>query len=177
MDDDDNRTCNDHTIDLARNSGGLFGGAAVVNSENGTMYSYNALAIQGYDKTDGERHEMPGTSLPSLNSGDSSDDTHNDAWVFFGVPQNRAVELKYDRGVDAISAVFMHETIMNEYTLDAALSASTEWVVTFPTKAFYVDGDSVGTTADRWVPDGADPQCNGWTDAVTTHIPAEHHPF
>ena len=33
----------------------------------------------------------------------------------------------------------MHENIMNEYTLDAVLGASTEWVVTFPTKNFYVD--------------------------------------
>ena len=161
------------TFNIERNSGGLFGGASIVNSENGTMYSYNALAIQGYDKTDGKRHEVPGTSLPSLNSGegvDDSDKSAEQAWVFFGVPQNSAVDLQYSRGVDAISAVFMHETIVNEYTLDEALSASTEWVITFPTKAFYVDTD-LDTEGDDWVPDGSDPDCNNWTAGESYPVP------
>ena len=158
---DDGIWISEPAFNIERNSGGLFGGASVVNSENGTMYSYNALAIQGYDKTDGERHVVPGTSEPGLNSGDSSDGTHKDAWVFFGVPQNRAVELKYSRGVDAISAVFMHETIVNEYTLDEALSATTEWVITFPTKSFYVDESFVFDLGD-WIPDEDDNGCGGW---------------
>ena len=76
--------------DTDRASGGLFGGAAVVNPTNGTMYSYDAKAIQGYDKTQDGLHFEPGTIFPSLNTGSESD-----AWVFFGVPQNRAVELDY----------------------------------------------------------------------------------
>jgi len=153
--------------DISRNSGGLFGGAAIVNSENGTMYSYNAHAIQGFDKSDGDLHKVPGTSLPSLNSGDQ--DT---AWVFFGVPTNEAKELDYGSPhVDAVSAVFMHENIMNEYALDEALAASTEWVVTFPTKSFYVDDTIFAFISDEnWVPDGDDPECNSW-------VPGEEFPF
>ncbi|MCH7508106.1 MAG: hypothetical protein IID60_12505, partial [Proteobacteria bacterium] len=162
----------DQDFHIGRNSGGLFGGAAIVNAENGTMYSYNALAIQGYDKTDGERHEMPGTSLPSLNSGQGTggitgaDESAWQAWVFFGVPQNKAVPLQYDRGVDAISAVFMHETLVNEYTLSEALSASTEWVITFPTKAFYVDEAFVFDLGE-WIPDEDDSGCGGWEPGDT----------
>jgi hypothetical protein len=119
--------------DMARSSGGLFGGAAVVNADNGTMYSYDAKAIQGFDKSPNGLHYEPGDELPSLASGDQTD-----SWVFFGVPQNTAVELDYDNSVDAVSSVFMHETVMNEYvTVEGA--AGTEWVVTFPTKAFYAD--------------------------------------
>ena len=161
-------------MDIEPNSGGLFGGAAIVNSENGTMYSYNALAVQGYDaSTDGSVHAEPGTSKPSLNSGDQ-----NNAWVFFGDPDSEvveAVELMYARGVDAISAVFMHENIINEFTMTDALSASTEWVLTFPTKNFYVDSDlreeGPEDADDNWVPDGEDDaQCNGWKEG-------EHHPI
>jgi hypothetical protein len=119
--------------DMSRSSGGLFGGAAVVNADNGTMYSYDAKAIQGFDKSPNGLHYEPGDELPSLASGDQ-----NDSWVFFGVPQNTAVELDYSNSVDAVSSVFMHETVMNEYvTVEGA--AGTEWVVTFPTKAFYAD--------------------------------------
>ena len=119
-----------------RNSGGLFGTAAVVNSANGTMYSYDATAIQGFDSTDDGIHYYPGTIHPSLNDGNE-----RTSYVFFGVPQNTVVPLHYYEGVDAVSAVFMHENVMNEYAVVSGLNASTEWVVTFPTKNFYADWD------------------------------------
>jgi hypothetical protein len=118
-----------------RNSGGLFGGAAVINVNNGSMFSYDARAVQGFDKTDDGLHYIPGNDKPSLNSGNQKT-----AYVFFGVPQNKSVALQYGHTVDAVSAVFMHEYTMNEYTTaDSPAEAATEWVVTFPTKAFYVD--------------------------------------
>ena len=125
--------------DTQRNSGGIFGGAAVVNVENGTMYSYDAQALQGFDDqehTSADRglHYIPGTIFPSLNTG-----SVKTSWVFFGVPQNQAVDLAYTNTVDAVSSVFMHETVMNEYIVDADIGAATEWVVTFPTKNFYAD--------------------------------------
>jgi hypothetical protein len=122
--------------DTGRNSGGLFGGAAIVNADNGTMYSYDAKAIQGFDDTADGLHYLPGTVFPSLASG-----SQDDAWVFFGVPQNQAIEVDYDNSVDAISAVFMHDYIMNEYVVEEDLNAGTEWVITFPTKNFYADPD------------------------------------
>jgi hypothetical protein len=154
----------DATMDIDRNSGGLFGGAAIINPDNGTMFSYNAAAVQGFDKRPNGIHYEPGDLNPSLNDGDQKK-----AYVFFGVPQNRSVELYYPRGVDAVSAVFMHEHIMNEYTIEEGLNAATEWVITFPTKNFYVDewlllqyGDLDDLT--RWVPDGSIPTsyCNNW---------------
>jgi hypothetical protein len=120
--------------DTTRASGGLFGGAAIVNPLNGTMYSYDAKAIQGFDKTTDGLHFEPGTIFPSLASG-----SETDSWVFFGVPQNRAVNLEYRNSVDAVSSVLMHEYLMNEYTQELDLFAGTEWIVTFPTKSFYAD--------------------------------------
>ncbi|MBT8048783.1 MAG: hypothetical protein HKN57_05180 [Xanthomonadales bacterium] len=147
--------------DTDRASGGLFGGAAVVNATNGTMYSYDAKAIQGFDKTDNGLHYEPGTIFPSLRSGSESD-----AWVFFGVPQNTAVQLDYsdedDLSVDAVSAVFMHENLMNEYTTEDDLSAGTEWIITFPTKAFYADAAlmvSLGIDEEACTGDGDDEVC------------------
>ena len=40
--------------------------------------------------------------------------------------------------IDAVSAAMMHDTIMNEYILDSATSSGTDWIVTYPTKKFYV---------------------------------------
>ncbi|MGH8713550.1 MAG: hypothetical protein ACREYB_06055, partial [Casimicrobiaceae bacterium] len=43
---------------------------------------------------------------------------------------------------DPVSAVLMHDQVMNEYVLDAGTHSGTDWVVTFPTKRYYVN---VGT--------------------------------
>jgi len=149
----------DATLDIDRGNGGLFGGAAIVNANNGTMYSYDARAIQGFDNSDDAHlHYMPGNELPSLNDGNRIDAT-----IFFGEPLAEAVTFDYspNRTVDAVSAVFMKENIMNEYNKEFDLNAKSEWVVTFPTKNFYVDPVrnvfNIGL-----IPDVTDPGCNGW---------------
>jgi hypothetical protein len=149
----------DHTLDIERGNGGLFGGAAIVNVNEGTMYSYDARAIQGFDNSDDAHlHFVPGDVQPGLNDGNRTDAT-----VFFGEPLAEAVTLSYaaGRSVDAVSAVFMKENIMNEYNIEAGLNARSEWVVTFPTKNFYVD-TTMAPTASFFTPDPSDPGCNGW---------------
>ena len=157
----------DDAYDIARNSGGLFGGAAIINVAKGTMYSYDAKAIQGFDDSDDGVHFKPGNSNPSLNDGNQKD-----AWVFFGTPQNKAVEFSYPRSIDAISAVFMHEYTMNEYNIDADLAAGSEWIITFPTKNWYVDPYTMSNLADvdLWSPNQNDPGCDFWS-------PGEDFPF
>jgi len=138
-DPDDNGYWIDNNLtDMTAPSGGLFGGAAIVNVERGTMYSYDAKAINGFADTlagdaltSDDMHQEPGTILPSLDSGGvftalTFDDLGN------------PLSATLDRGVDAVSYVLMHDQLMNEYTTESVVAASTEWVITFPTKQFYV---------------------------------------
>jgi hypothetical protein len=151
-------------IDIGRNSGGLFGGGAIININRGTMFTYDAKAIQGFDKAeDGVHlHKRPGGPVPSLNDGDQ-----NDATVFFGSPRDESVTLHYShsRSIDALSAVLMRENIMNEFNIEAGINAASEWVVTFPTKSWYVDNYIVPPSGTHWEPT-TDPaytiQCHGW---------------
>jgi len=100
-----------------------------------------------------------------LNEGDGNlEGNDHIATVFFGVPQNTAVDLHYPRSVDAVSAIFMHENLMNEYTVEEVASASTEWVVTFPTKNFYVDEERLDDAGGIWKPDPDDAGCRGWDE-------------
>jgi hypothetical protein len=122
-------------------SGGLFGGAAIVNVENANMASYDAIAINGFATdvvANDILHQEPGRVFPNLNSGDVTEGT-----VFL---DNGATQVsgQLARGVDAVSYVFMHDQIMNEYTTETSVLAQTEWVVTFPTKHFYVYAPSAG---------------------------------
>jgi hypothetical protein len=134
---DDGYWIQDPLTDIEAPSGGLFGGGAIVNVQNGVMLSYDARAINGFSDTtvgnDGPLHSFPGTTLPSLNSGD-----RNDGRIF--TDEGNTAFATFARSVDAVSFVFMHDAIMNEYATGGDLGAASEWVLSFPTKNFYVNG-------------------------------------
>jgi len=111
--------------------GGLFGGASIINVAEGTMFSYNATAIDAFWTAGSTNHTDPGDLLPSLTSGNNL--TSN---VFV----NGAVEtITWAGNPFAINATLTLAELMNEYTLNAAVGGRTEWVLTFPTKRFHVD--------------------------------------
>ena len=135
-DSDDGYWITDPSVDMLPPTGGLFGAASVVNVEHGALYSFSATAINGWaDSLQGNHflHQVPGTILPSLNSGNITEG------VVFTDDGQVLKSQQFARGVDAISYVLMHDQIMNEYNINDVMGASTEWVVTFPTKNFYVD--------------------------------------
>jgi hypothetical protein len=128
--------------DIEAPIGGLFGGAAIVNVLTGYMASYDAKAINAFAADaasfKGPLHNPPGDSSPSLNSGD----------VFKGsvFVNGLSVDSLFGKSIDAVSYVFMHDTIMNEYTTEMSVLAGTEWVMTFPTKSYYVYPEESGST-------------------------------
>jgi hypothetical protein len=129
----------DATEGIGAPNGGLFGGAAVVNVMSGALHSYDATALNGWSESgfDGffSNHTNPGNTKPSLDSGDNME-----AVVF--LDNGDVFESgMLNRSVDAVSFVFMHDSMMNEYTTEDGVAGATEWVVTFPTKRFYVDDD------------------------------------
>lgn len=115
-------------IDHDTPSGGLFGAGTIINVGDGTMFSYNAEAIDAFSTA--ILHTDPGSIFPNLNSGDTTSN------VFInGIVDQRT----WMSGVEAVSATVLYDTIMNEYIIDPDIAAQSEWVVNFPTKRFYVD--------------------------------------
>lgn len=51
------------------------------------------------------------------------------------------------RPQDAVSAVLSREVVVNQYSVNPANGAQTDWVISFPTKYFYVDERSNGNSA------------------------------
>jgi len=130
----------DVSADEVAPTGGIFGSGSIVNVGQGTFFPYNADAIQGFTShaiafgTDGE---YPGGV--SLHLANSSEAVAGVATAYVSDEAGRTLALDYQFGIDAVSAVFMADAIYNEYIIAATLGASTDWVVTFPTKAYYVD--------------------------------------
>lgn len=122
----------DPAKDIGPPSGGLIGNAMILNVANGTVLSYGAEAIaQFYAQGGNGEHSRPDALTPNLSSGSSS--------IASVYTDDGALTLNYTRSIDAVSALFMADAIRNEYWTAKTIAAASEWVVTYPTKRFYVD--------------------------------------
>jgi hypothetical protein len=134
----------DATADINVPTGGLYGAESIINVGEGLMYTVNAQAIDGFSSA--AQHTPPDSSVPDLSSAGKSADGTVSAFVPVGAGM---VEAKFANPEDAISALFMVDNLYNEYVVDAGLNAASDWIVTFPTKRFYVDPSLVGDAAAR----------------------------
>jgi len=129
-------------------AGGLFGGMSLVNVGAGTDVTEDAVALQRFRPT--ANYQPAGSVSPQLidvvpthsvvygadinPGGAGPTTTFADAGVYtssWPTPTYLAA--------DTVSAALMHTTVLNEYVLDASTKSGTDWVVTFPTKRFYVN--------------------------------------
>lgn len=111
--------------------GGLYGYGVVINVPEGTAAGYDATAIEGFNDEGlpTPLHFRPGFEEPSL-----ADATEEVTIFNNGVAEDHT----FNSGVDAASSLFMTTDIANDYVVDADINALTDWVVTMPTKRFYV---------------------------------------
>lgn len=129
--------------DMNPPGGGLSGNAAIVDTLNGTMLTYPAYALDGFSSI--VQHAAPESGQPTLASA-VTDAAANiaEAQVFIA---GRLVTLRYPtatQAIDAVSAVIAAEVLDNDFVTSPALGASSEWVVTMPTKHFYADMPAYG---------------------------------
>ena len=73
-------------------------------------------------------HTATGFSEPNLDSG-----SHDSRIIHKG----ETIETTWEHGYEAVSALLMKETITNEFNLIEPVLGKTEWVMTFPTLAFF----------------------------------------
>ncbi len=131
-------------IDLP--AGGLFGAGAIVEVAKGSLVSYNAEAIEGF-YTDaaapGALHAQPGSTDPDLRDADNGANVtatvfaNNGSAVLTETYTTLPLSLP-----DPVSLVFTHDAIYNEFNTETAIGGVSEWVITFPTKRYYVDFDT-----------------------------------
>jgi hypothetical protein len=113
--------------------GGLSGSAAVINVPQGTYFGFEPVAIDGFRV----QRIMPTTFADLSMAGDEGESTvqasieYHGAFLTATFPRRQAI--------DAVSALFMATTLTGDVDNTAAIGASTDWVLTFPTKQFYAD--------------------------------------
>ncbi len=117
---------------------GLFGAASVVNVSQGTYYAYNADAIDGF--TGIALPSQTGSLNPNFTYANDGNGTTATSYVFNdGTLITSPYSITGGQAIDAVSSVFASNNVYNEWQSAADGSAGSDWVVTFPTKRFYVD--------------------------------------
>lgn len=123
--------------DLTAPTDTLAGSAAVVDVTQGTFYPYNADALSDFS----DMVIFTGSAIyPSLlGTANSDESTVSGAVAHVFADGGTPIRLDYENGIDAVSAVLMADHLYNEYLVSDNLGSDTDWVITFPTKRFYVD--------------------------------------
>ena len=117
--------------EILSNSGGLFGGMTLINVAAGTDYTEDAVALDNFAGGGFLFFSSAGTTTPDL--------TFAKPPVSLVVAFNEFLRSSWaGSNADPVSAVLMHDQVMNEYVLDAVTKSGTDWVITFPTKRFYI---------------------------------------
>lgn len=129
--------------DFDSTTGGLIGTGTLINVAAGTDYSYDPVALKAFAALP-LAHSIPGTEAPSLSDGDTVSTVINnvgvaviDNWTdpnALGTGAGGASAT----GAAAVSAVLTRQAVMNEYIINPAIAAGTDWVVNFPTRRFHI---------------------------------------
>ena len=118
----------DGAPDLRPPTGGISGTLTLINVNSGMDAGMNAIALEGLANKPffrGPDSDYPGFSAAEI----------------LPVSTVRAGGKEYDlnwkNGVDAVSSVFMASEVLNEFVLDPQTASQTDWVITFPTWAYF----------------------------------------
>ena len=165
--------------------GGLYGYATLINVPEGTAVGYDAIAIADHvaaDASGSDMHYKPGDIRP--NFGDSALDTAaivsvNGAAItvdFLGDYPSEATQR-----VQALNATMMASEIYNDYVTDPDIGAETDWLLTFPTRAFHINGtEPIEPFSQLWTGESAcEPSALNALDreeSTATTLPDEEEP-
>jgi hypothetical protein len=115
-------------------AGGLAGTGNVINVRSGLQFAFAATAL---DQLAGAAY----FALPGSPVGFDAAAVEPVSVVVDGAVTYRS---HWRNGVEAVSALLMTKQLEGEWIADAATRAKTDWVLTFPTRRFYVTATSSG---------------------------------
>ncbi|MET0231339.1 MAG: hypothetical protein ABW186_10450 [Rhodanobacteraceae bacterium] len=116
---------------------GIYGSGTIIDVGLGTFFGYNADALANY--SDLPLFTSAAILFQPFVTANNSEATNGVARSYSSNAEGKPVVADWAYGEDAVSAALMADSIQNEYLVTSTLGANTDWVVTFPTKALYVD--------------------------------------
>lgn len=127
-------------------TGGLYGFVTLINVNSGLKTTVDAVAVDNFftdtlPATGLDLHFAPGTTSPSL------EDVNTDGEIIDG---NAVLTYTSVNAIDNLSAILTRSNVYNDYSIDAGRDSKTDWVLTFPTKRFYVNTATATPFTETW---------------------------
>ncbi|MET1080904.1 MAG: hypothetical protein ABWY06_23065 [Pseudomonas sp.] len=141
---------------LSAPSGGLLGSGTLINVAGGMQYSYRPVVLDAFANV-------------NLWSVDGPDLRAATPKVSLVLDQGRSISSTWPKGEDAVSAVLTHATLLNDFVRELATDSGTDWVVTMPTKHYYVPVATEGVRPPVQPPFGVAFTQYGACDLVDTN--------
>ncbi len=139
-------------------TGGLAGSGTLINPTTGAAFGYDPVVLDAWNNSfsvwtsSGSITPDLSFSFPAISKLFDGNRTVITDWTTSASPY------------DAVSAVLMHDNLINEFILDAGTKSRSDWVVTFPTKRGYVGKDPLSASGARLNTAAIRPfQSNFWT--------------
>ncbi len=133
------------SADISVPNGGLSGATSLVNVLGGASAEYTPVALNGFwASSNGVSPQLTVSTspLPDLTSGGN---------VTAIVDQGgKAYFSKFQRSIDAVSAVLMTEQLMGEHAFTVDGTIATTWAIAMPTKRFYTQGIATEPYSKPW---------------------------
>ena len=119
------------SANLSAPTGGLSGNSFFIKVDSAYSTSIPVTAIDGWSTT--VQHGAPGSMLPTLDQG-----------VKTATVDGQLVDYssKDNGGALATSALIAAHTVLGEVTIESSIGASTDIVLSFPTKQYFVSGET-----------------------------------
>ncbi len=132
------------TNGISEPTGGLYGFVTLINVNSGLKTTVDAVAVDNFYNgllvTD-DLHFPPGDTRPSL------EDVNTDGEIIDG---NAVLTYSSLNPIDSLSAILTRSNVYNDYSIDAGRDSKTDWVMTFPTKRFYVNTLTPAPFTETW---------------------------
>ena len=134
--------------DLTVPQGGMMGTGTLINVVNGQDIAYKADALDSWSNI--TQYTGPGFTTPNLGSANPSVSlVINNGQLDAAGAGSSTLQTAYlsvfattpgiSGGAKAVASVFMHQSVMNEFVLDAGARSNTDWVLTQPLKNLFVN--------------------------------------
>jgi hypothetical protein len=107
--------------------GQLMGHAEIRNSLAGTAYAAEPTVLESFKAQ--SNYTDTGTIRPTLSEADP---------IAVWTSPTQTIVADFFTGHDAVSAVLMRDSLLNQFAIASFSQQATDWIVTFPTKRHYV---------------------------------------
>jgi hypothetical protein len=114
-------------------NGGLFGGMHLINVNAGSDASYDAVALDNFSAV--SLWTSPGDVTPTLENVNPKTSVVTSGTQTFITDWSGILQ----RPADPVTALFMHNNVYNEFVVETETNSGTDWVLTMPTKRFYIN--------------------------------------